>query len=295
MSAGEKRMIPWRAGANENTTIEFSTDVIVEGKRLPAGKYGLFMAYDPNETTVIFNKNIQSWGAYFYNEKEDALRVKVKPVTLNESVERLNYSFSDQTDSSAVISLQWEKLKIPFTVSTELQKLQIASIESEMNGTKAFYASNHLEAGLYYKQHNIHLDKALDHLNAASGSMPTFYVYSQKAELLEMMGKTKEAEETMQKAYAATTNANQLHAYGRRMLAERKTAKAMEIFKLNYSKYPDTYTTNVGMARGYEATGDKKQALKYANKALPLAPDASNKETIETLIKSLKDSKVARS
>jgi tetratricopeptide (TPR) repeat protein len=253
------------------------------------------MAYDPNGTTVIFNKNTEAWGAYFYEEKDDALRVNVKPVALKESVERLTFAFGDETDSSAVVSLQWEKMKIPFTVSTELQKLQLASIEKEMNGTKSFYASNHMEAAVYYKDHNVHLDKALEHINTASRTMQSFWVYSQKAELLEMMGKPKEAEEAMQKAIAATTSAYQLHGVARRFLAEKKTAKAMELFKLNYSKYPDTYTTNMGMARGLEAVGDKKQALKYATKALPQAPDANNKQGTEALIKNLKDGKVAKS
>src|SRR3954471_21748747 len=68
---GTSKAAPWRAGANENTTIEFSTDVKVEGQALPAGKYGFFIAYDPNESTLIFSKNASSWGSFFYNDKED--------------------------------------------------------------------------------------------------------------------------------------------------------------------------------------------------------------------------------
>jgi len=73
---GNTKQAPWRAGANENTTIEFSTDVKIEGQNLPAGKYGFFVAYDPNECTLIFSKNSESWGSFFYNAAEDALRVK---------------------------------------------------------------------------------------------------------------------------------------------------------------------------------------------------------------------------
>ena len=83
---GSSKAAPWRAGANENTTIEFSTDVTVEGKPLAAGVYGLFVAYDPNESTIIFSKNSSSWGSFFYDEKEDALRVKVKPLATENSV-----------------------------------------------------------------------------------------------------------------------------------------------------------------------------------------------------------------
>src|SRR5882757_6513583 len=86
---GTKKPAPWRAGANENTTIEFSTEVKIEGQRLPAGRYGFFIAYDPNECTLIFSKNSSSWGNFFYDPAEDALRVKAKPVKTGKSVEWL--------------------------------------------------------------------------------------------------------------------------------------------------------------------------------------------------------------
>src|SRR5258708_3828622 len=110
---GAKKPAPWRAGANENTTIEFTTDVKIEGQELPAGKYGFFIAYDPNECNLIFSKNSTSWGNFFYDPEEDALRVKVKPVKTDKSVEWLKYEFTDQTPSSATVQLQWEKLMIP--------------------------------------------------------------------------------------------------------------------------------------------------------------------------------------
>src|ERR1700760_3043403 len=70
---GSSKAAPWRAGANENTTIEFSTDVKIEGQPLPAGKYGLFIAYDPNESTIIFSKNNSSWGSFSYKADGDVL------------------------------------------------------------------------------------------------------------------------------------------------------------------------------------------------------------------------------
>src|ERR1044072_2375047 len=100
---GFKNPTPWRAGANENTTIEFTTDVKVEGRAVPAGKYGFFVAYDPSECLLIFSKNSSSWGNFFYDSTEDVLRVKVKPVKNDKSVEWLKYEFTDQTPSSATI------------------------------------------------------------------------------------------------------------------------------------------------------------------------------------------------
>src|SRR6187200_776573 len=69
----------WRAGANENTVISFSTPVTIEGKNLPAGKYGLHMIPSKGNWTIIFSSDYQSWGSYFYNQKEDVLRVDVTP------------------------------------------------------------------------------------------------------------------------------------------------------------------------------------------------------------------------
>ena len=123
---GRNRPAPWRAGANENTTIEFTHGVIVEGKPLPAGRYGLFMALGSDQTEVIFSRNSTSWGHYFYDPAEDALRVTVRNGSMPQSVEWLRYEFMDQTDSSATVALEWEKRRIPFRVSVDVPRVQMA-------------------------------------------------------------------------------------------------------------------------------------------------------------------------
>ena len=134
---GAKNLAPWRAGANENTTIEFTTEVKVEGKDLPAGRYGFFVAYTSDECTLIFSKNSTSWGNFFYDSTEDALRIKVKPLRTEKSVEWLKYEFADQSASSATVQLQWERVMIPFTISVDVVKTQIASFRKELRGDKA--------------------------------------------------------------------------------------------------------------------------------------------------------------
>lgn len=121
---GNGKPAPWRAGANENTIIEFDTDVKIEGQTLPKGRYGFFIAYEPLESIVIFSKRSDAWGSFFYDEKEDALRVKVKPQPIEKSVENLKYEFSNQTPNSAVIALSWENLAIPFKVEVDYLKQQ---------------------------------------------------------------------------------------------------------------------------------------------------------------------------
>jgi len=98
----------WRSGANENTTITFSDEVSVEGKPLAAGTYGLHMLPDKDQWTVIFSKNSTSWGSFSYDEKEDALRVTVKPAA-DQNFDTLTYTFDDVKPDSAVATMRWKR------------------------------------------------------------------------------------------------------------------------------------------------------------------------------------------
>lgn len=109
----------WRAGANEATKITFSTDVTVEGKKLKKGSYSFFAIPGKNEWTLIFNKVADQWGAFEYNESDDALRIKVKTEKAIWQ-EWLSYTINKATDTSAVIRLEWEKIKVPFKVDVKL-------------------------------------------------------------------------------------------------------------------------------------------------------------------------------
>jgi hypothetical protein len=106
---------PWRAGANENTTFETSDDVLVEGNKLLAGKYGIHMIPSKDEWIIIFSKNNSAWGSFSYNEEEDALRIKVKPIEAPFQ-EWLVFGFDELAGTSATAFLHWEKLKVPFRI-----------------------------------------------------------------------------------------------------------------------------------------------------------------------------------
>jgi len=108
---------PWRGGANECTTIEFSKDVTIDGHKLPAGKYSMQFIPSPKEWIVIFNKNTKLWGSFDYDKKDDALRIKVTPVEAPFQ-EWLSYGFDDLAGTSCTAYLWWEKLKVPFKIST---------------------------------------------------------------------------------------------------------------------------------------------------------------------------------
>ncbi len=106
---------PWRGGANENTTIEFNKDILIEGQKLSAGKYGIHMIPSEKEWIIIFSKNNSSWGSFSYKQDEDALRVTVTPVKAPFQ-EWLMYGFDDLAGTSATAYLCWEQLKVPFKI-----------------------------------------------------------------------------------------------------------------------------------------------------------------------------------
>ena len=291
---GSSKAAPWRAGANENTVFSFSTDVKIEGQALAAGKYGFFIAYDPNECTLIFSKNSTSWGSYYYNEAEDALRVKVKPQQLDKTVEWLKYEFSNETENSATVSLQWEKLAVPFNVEVDYIKEQLASFRRELRTEKGFIWQSWDQAAQWCVQRNTNLEEALlwtdSSTNGGFGGEKSFQAWSTRAQVLNKLGRNGEATEVMKKAlpFGGMTD---IHQYGRQLLTLKYFKDAFDVFKMNYDKNPNQFTTTMGLVRGYSGLGDYKNALKYANMALPLAPDTNNKNNVFTMIDKLKAGK----
>jgi tetratricopeptide (TPR) repeat protein len=290
---GSSKAAPWRAGANENTTFKFSTDVKIEGQPLPAGKYGFFIAYGPDECILIFSKNSTSWGSYYYSEKEDALRVKVKPQALDKSVEWLKYEFLQETGNSAVVALQWEKLSIPFTIEVDYVKEQVESFRRELRTENGFIWQSWDQAAQWCVQHDTNLEEALLWTDSATsagfGGEKSFQAWSTKAQVLQKLGRGAEAATVMQKALPLGSM-NEVHQYARQLLGMKMSKMAFDVFKTNFDKYPNEFTTLMGMMRGYSANGDYKNALKYANLALPLAP-TQQKAGVQNMIDKLKEGK----
>lgn len=116
----DNKPFPWRGGANECTTIEFSRNVLINGNRVPAGKYSLHFLPSETDWVVIFNRNNTLWGSFRYRQKEDILRIKVTPVKAPFQ-EWLLYGFEALTDYSATVFLHWAELKVPFIVACDLE------------------------------------------------------------------------------------------------------------------------------------------------------------------------------
>jgi tetratricopeptide (TPR) repeat protein len=291
---GTSKAAPWRAGANENTTFTFSTDVFIEGKLLKAGKYGFFIAMGADKATIIFSNVSTAWGSFYYDSINDALRVDVPVVKLPESIERLTYVFSDETDDAAVVSLQWEKVKIPFKISVDLEKEMIAAFRREFNsGIFYRYWQNMQMAANYCLTHNINIDEAIGwadrSINTYFGEK-NFSTLSTYAGLLEKKGMKAKADSAMRIAYPLATTL-QLYSYGRGLENQKRNPEAIDVYKKSYDKNPNDLYSLLAITRVYSLQGKNKEALKYANQTLSYAKNTYFAKYAEEVITNLKEGK----
>lgn len=286
---------PWRAGANQNTVFTVSHDVKIEGQPLAAGRYGLFMTPGQDEWTVILSKNADSWGSYFYDSKEDALRVKVKP-SKAEYNEWLTYEFIDRKPSTATVALKWEELQVPITISVDnAVDLHMARIRDELRNFQGFNWQNWIAAANYamqVKRNDDALEFADAAVNRAGIGVENFQTLNTLARAQEAAGKTADAAATREKALThRSAGPIELHGYGRQLLGQGKKDEALKVFELNAKRHPNQWPVHVGLARGYSAVGRYKDALKHAKLALAQAPDEVNRKTLADGIKKLEEGK----
>lgn len=289
---GTSTAAPWRAGADENTLISFQNDVSVAGAPLKAGTYGLFMVPAPDGTvTIIFSRDTESWGSFFYDESHDALRVPVKWEDAPYR-EQLTYDFSDVTTDSAVLALSWEKKRIPIPLKFDTVSIVVAHLKEELRGSKQFRNDAWVEAAGYLLDNNVELPLALawaDHaVSDPFNGQRNFTTLSKRADILDKMGRAAEASAAMDDALKFGT-ATEIHQYGRRQLAAHNTQRALAVFKLNAQLHPDVWPVNYGLARGYSAAGDYKSALEALLKAQAQVPqgDSVNAAAIKANIEKL--------
>lgn len=294
LNYGTSKAAPWRAGANENTTVEFGTDVLIEDKLLQKGKYGFFIAMGPERATLVFSKFNTAWGSFYYNEKDDALRVEVPIQKLDQTVERLSYEFNNQTENSAVISMQWEQIKVPFKVSVDLLKTQIESFRREINSGLFYrYWQNLHMAANYCLVNNINLEEGLSwadrSINTYFGES-NFKTLSTYAGLMEKLNRSSEADSIMKKALPMGTSQD-LVTYGIDLNHVERHQEAFEIFKSNYDKNPDEVDAHLGMVSGYYHMGNTKKALQFCESAKKKTTDEMFLSYIDNLINDIKAGK----
>ncbi len=283
---------PWRGGANENTVFTTSHDIKVQGQPLPAGTYGLHFIPGQDEWTVIFSKNSTSWGSFFYDPKEDALRVKAKPEA-GDYHEVLTYDFPERRNDKATLALRWENLALPLDITVDdSPQLYVENLRRELRSSPGFTWQNWVAAATYCLQNKTNLEEAESWARKATtptvGGQENFATLTLLSQLQAANGRATEAAKTMDQALNdPTAQPIEIHLYGRQLLAEKKAEEALKVFQLNAKRHPDVWPVHVGLARGYAATGHPKEALAEAKLALPQAPDEPNRKALEAMIKKL--------
>jgi tetratricopeptide (TPR) repeat protein len=273
----------WRVGANENTTIEFSDPVSVEGKPLDKGTYGLHMIPNENSWTVIFSKTNTAWGSYSYDQKDDALRVDVKPKPLAENDEALEFEFENLKPTSATVTLKWEKLGVPFTVSVNDAEQTLANIRAQLKGAGQF-AWQALDQGAQFcLTRKINLDEGLKWADASIQIEERFDNLSTKADILKALNRSDDAKTTWNQALKIA-KAQDLYSYGRQLQFQKKDAEAMEVFKEVAKRFPNGVFGYLAQARIKSAAGDFSGALSDAKQAQTAAPSEGQKQAIQGLI-----------
>jgi tetratricopeptide (TPR) repeat protein len=268
--------------------------VKIQGQPLPAGRYGLHFIPSETEWTVIFSKDADAWGSYWYDAKNDALRVKTKPGK-TEYHEWLTYEFTEREPDRVTAALEWETLAVPFTVSVDdVNALWVESLRKQLRGSAGFSSENWQQAADFCAQKRINLPEALTWAQRAvsdptwSGGSANFGTLMTLSNLQELNGQTAEARKSFEAAVnSPTATPILIHQKARQLQASGKKDEAVKLYQLNAKRFPNQWPVHVGLMRAYAATGDTKKAVAEGKLALAQAPDEANKKNLEGLIKKL--------
>lgn len=271
--------IPWRVGANMNTTIAFSTDVKIEDQPLKAGSYGLHAIPRTNEWTLLFAKNDNQWGSYYLDTlNEIALKVKVKPVQ-NSHSEQLDFEFKNRTDSSLQIAIEWEKLSIPFTISIDLTQTTVESFRYQLLGASTYAWEAWDAAARWCLNHNTNLDEALAWSDRSiSGgyggyaSITNFTNLSTKSSILWALGKKQESDDIMKQAIPLMDNVQNDYWVGKSLSDQGRVELSLAFFDQMIEKFPEVWYVYLGATRAEYLNGNNKKALNHLDKAKTMAP-----------------------
>lgn len=283
---GNGKPMPWRIGANENTTIKLSHDAKINGENLAAGKYSVHALVHEDEWTLIFNSDLNAWGSFFYEPKNDVLRTKIKPVE-GEFKETLTLDFDNFTLGSANLNLQWGKTVIPISIEFDEKTITLDNFRKQLNNLQGFNNAAWAAAARYCLTNNINLDEAMKWIDKALGMNGgnNFNNNSVKAGLLTASGKKEEGDNLIEASIGNATEA-ELNAYGYQIMNQGKLDDAIKIFEMNIKRHPDSWNVYDSLGEALNNNGDVESAKENYEIAHDKAP-AAQKARIETIIKGL--------
>ena len=285
---GTTNLAPWRAGANENTVIEFSHPVKVEGQSVPAGSYGLFFVINKDDSgEIILSRDYRAWGNFFYTPEHDQLRAKIQLRSAPQT-EILTYEFINDEKNSAELVLNWEKKQFPVKIEFAVDEIVLANAEAELNGIMGFQWQAYNSAANYALQNNVALDKAAGWIekSMAIGGNNAFPTFRMKADILRKQGKEADADKIMADAIAIAAEVD-LNNYGYQLLNQKNFDKAIEILLLNTQRHAKSANAWDSLGEAYALKGDKKNAITNFKKSLALNPPEATKANSEKYLKQL--------
>jgi Protein of unknown function (DUF2911)/Tetratricopeptide repeat len=276
----------WRAGANENTTVSFSSDVKIGGKPLRAGTYGLHMIPTAKDWTIAFSTMAMAWGSFTYDPKEDALRVTITPRP-GAMEEQLLYRFDDTTDNKTTLVLAWEKLAVPISIEVDTPKVVMALVRQQLRGMGRGLWQYFNQAASYWLKNGGPLDEALKFADRSIQITPTYQNQMTRAAILEKQGNAKAAAEQRTRAQALATE-DDLNQVGYQLIADKKLDEAIKQFQTIVARFPDSWNAHDSLGEALATKGDKPGAIAAYTKALSLAKDPAQKTRIEAALARLK-------
>lgn len=288
---------PWRAGANQNTVFTVSHDVKIQGEPLAAGSYGLHIVpEEEGDWTIIFSNNSTSWGSFTYDASEDALRVKATP-TEHAYTEWLTYEFTDRQLAEATVSMSWENITLPWTITVDnMTDLYMTAVRNDLRNSAGFTWMGYNAAAQYALGEKTNFEEGLSWaeqaINAPFIGAENFTTLTTLSQLQTASGMEEEAAETLEAAiHHASATPVQIHQAGRGFITSGDADKAMEIFEFNYETNAAQWPVDIGMARGLSALGRYDEAVPYLENAVAVAPNDFNKNNAETLLATIKEGK----
>ncbi len=223
---------------------------------------------------IIFSKNSTSWGSFSYDEKEDALRVSVKP-HVAEAFEVLTYVFDDVKPDSAEATLRWEKLAVPFRISVDVKAVVLKSIKNELRSVGGFTWGGYDEAAQWCLDNNYELEQALKWGDTSIQNEERFENLETKSRILDTLGRKEESAKVLSKAFDKAT-AIQLYSYARGLQRSGNAKRAFELYPQVPKKDANHWISHLALARISSNTGDFPTAAKEMTQAISGAPDATS-------------------
>lgn len=190
----------WRTGANGATVLSFSTDVLIDGKSIPAGQYALYSIPGKSEWTMILSKNIKLWGAIGYEKSDDVIRFNAEPVKLKRKNETFEISFANMTDTGSDLSLKWENTRVDFRIETEVDPLVMAQIKEYIIDGESTDPSLLYSAASYYYTNDKDINQAYNWINESVEQEPKYWTMHLKAKIEAALGEKTSAVETAAEA-----------------------------------------------------------------------------------------------